>query len=74
MINSISPYRADIVFKNAKYTAFLIINEDLNCEDGCYYDINIRSNQKISKQEFGSIKKYLEDEGYIDAAISYFNE
>lgn len=34
--------------------------------DGYHYDMEIRTDEKMSGDEFQKLRKYLEDEGYID--------
>ena len=35
-------------------------------EHGYHYDMEIRTDEKMSGNEFQKLRKYLEDEGYID--------
>lgn len=66
------PYKANIVINDKKITVFIKINNPFD-ENGYHYDLEIRTSEKISGQEFQKIKMYLEDEGYIDEAIKTLN-
>lgn len=37
------------------------------------YDIELRSKERISGDEFQALKKYLEVEGYLEAARDFIN-
>ena len=67
-------YKANIVFNKKKFTIFIKINS-IDCSDDEYhYDIELRTKEKISGDEFQKLKKYLENEGYIDEAIEYYKK
>jgi len=37
------------------------------------YDIELRSKERISGDEFQALRKYLQEEGYFEAAKDFFN-
>ena len=54
-------YYTRIRFKDKHYEVRLIPHGDA-------FDIEIASKSRISGDEFQSLKKYLDDEGYVEAA------
>ncbi len=42
-------------------------------EEGYHYNIELRTTERISGDEFQKLRKYLEDEGYVDEAESSQN-
>lgn len=68
----IVPYKTNLTFNKKQFTIFVKINQIENDDDGYHYDLEIRTKEKLSGDEFQKLKKYLEDEGYIDQAIEYY--
>jgi len=66
------PYRADLSYQGRQCTVFIKINTPSYDDDGYHYDLELRTKEKISGDEFQKLKKYLEVEGYVDAAIDYY--
>jgi hypothetical protein len=65
------PYRCDIVFNKKRFTVFIKINSIGSTNDEYHYDLELRTKEKISGNEFQKLKHYLEQEGYIDAAVEH---
>jgi hypothetical protein len=66
-------YETDLTYNRKKYkikikTIFGI--ED--CEE--HYDLEVSTNRKMSGNEFLALRKYLEEEGYIEQARVYNEE
>jgi hypothetical protein len=70
----IVPYKVNISFNKKDFTIFIIINRISESEDEYHYDMEIRTKHRISGDEFQKLKKYLENEGYIDSAIKYYEK
>ena len=66
-------YFTEITFANKKIKVFIHINKTKD-EEGYHYDVELQTKEAISGDEFQKLKKYLEDEGYIDAAIEKFKD
>jgi hypothetical protein len=59
-------YKFNLKFNNKNFTIFIKIN-NIEMDDQAYhYDIELRTKEKISGDEFQKLKQYLETEGYID--------
>lgn len=70
----IRPFKINISFNKKSFTIFIKIN-NTDVSDGAYhYDMEIRTKEKISGDEYQKLKKYIEDEGYIDSAIEYYEK
>lgn len=65
------PYKTKLTFNKKEFIILLKINQ-IDDDESYHYDIELRTKEKISGDEFQKLKKYLEDEGYIDQAIEYF--
>jgi len=66
-------YKTDITYNKKQFTVFVKINKVDYSDDEYHYDIELRTKERISGDEFQKLKKYLEDEGYIDQAIEYYS-
>lgn len=55
-------YRVDLKFKGVDYKLGIVMTS----WDG--YNIEIRTKEPLSGDNFQGLRKYLEDEGYIDLA------
>lgn len=66
----LTPYRATLHFDKKHFTVFIKINQLSDTIGDYHYDLEIRTDEKISGNEFQRLKKYLEVEGYIDQAIN----
>jgi hypothetical protein len=60
-------YTTKITLNKKKFTVGIILN-------GQGYDLEIETKSPLSGNEFQVLKRYLEDEGYIDAARSWFGD
>ena len=49
-----------------------MINDKQGFDNEYHYDIELRTTEKISGDEFQKLRKYLQDEGYIDDAVEYY--
>lgn len=67
-------YKTELSFQGRQCTVLIKINQPKDEEGGYHYDLELRTKEKISGNEFQKLKKYLETEGYIDAAIEYLEK
>lgn len=70
----IHPYKTSLTFNKKHFTVFIKINQLEVFDDDYHYDIEIRTKDRITGDEFQKLKKYLENEGYIDEAIEYYHK
>lgn len=64
------PYKANLKFNGKQFEVIIHMHPDKH-EDGEYhYDIELFTQDKISGDEFQKLRKYLKDEGYIEAAAT----
>jgi hypothetical protein len=68
------PFKQKIIFNKKDFTIFIKINEISNSPDEYHYDLELVTKERISGDELQKLRKYLEDEGYIDAAIEYYEK
>ena len=66
-------YFTKITFANKKFKVFIHVNKPKD-EKGYHYNVELQTKEVITGEEFQKLKKYLEDEGYIDAAIEKFKD
>ncbi len=60
-------YNTKLTFKGRHFDIGIRPVED----DG--YDIEVRVKGSLSGDDFQALRKYLDNEGYLDAARDYFN-
>ena len=66
-------YQIHIAFNKKRFTIKIDINKlDESDEKRYHYNLEIMTRERLSGDEFQKLRKYLEDEGYIDAAIEYY--
>lgn len=66
-------YETDLTYKKKKYK--VIIKTIFGINDGKeHYNLEISTNKKLTGNEFLAIRKYLEEEGYIEEARNYNKE
>lgn len=65
-------YNKKITFNSKQIRVMISINKPKD-EEGYHYNIELRTTERISGDEFQKLRKYLEDEGYIDDAESSQN-
>lgn len=70
----ITPYKTKLTFNKKEFTIFIKINQIDFEDDGYHYDLELRTKDKISGDEFQKLRMYLEEEGYIDQAIEYYQK
>lgn len=63
--NPSGPYKLDLLYKGIKYK---IMIKNLSEYE---FDIFVRSNKKITKNEIESLKRYLEEEGFNNEATKH---
>ncbi len=56
-----------INFNNKTFRVLVTANKPKD-EDGYHYDLEIRTKEKMSGDEFQKLRNYLEQEGYVDEA------
>lgn len=65
-------YNKKIAFNGKQIRVMISINKPKD-EEGYHYNIELRTTERISGDEFQKLRKYLEDEGYVDEAESSQN-
>ncbi len=65
-------YNKKITFNSKQFRVMISINKPKD-EEGYHYNIELRTTERISGDEFQKLRKYLEDEGYVDEAESSRN-
>jgi hypothetical protein len=65
-------YNKKITFNGKQIRVMISINKPKD-EEGYHYNIELRTTERISGDEFQKLRKYLEDEGYMDEAESSQN-
>jgi len=66
-------YETDLTYKRKKYK--IKIKTIFEVGDGKeHYDLEVSTNKRMSGNEFLALRKYLEDEGYIEQARIYNEE
>lgn len=56
-----------INFNNKVFRVLVTINKPKD-ENGYHYNLEIRTKEKLSGDEFQKLRNYLEQEGYVDEA------
>lgn len=74
MSTHITPYRTKLTFNKKEFTVFVKINQIDSEDEEYHYDLELRTKDKISGDEFQKLRMYLEEEGYIDQAIEYYQK
>lgn len=64
------PYEICITFNGKRYTIGIIMDREIDGKIQCDYEIF--TNERISGSEFQNLRKYLEKEGYVDAALKHY--
>jgi hypothetical protein len=65
-------YNKKITFNGKQIRVMISINKPKD-EEGYHYNIELRTTERVSGDEFQKLGKYLEDEGYVDEAESSQN-
>jgi|LakMenE01Jun11ns_1017448.scaffolds.fasta_scaffold8450774_2 hypothetical protein len=66
-------YETELTFNSKKYK--IKVKTIFGVDDGKeHYDLEVSTNRKMSGNEFLSLRKYLEEEGYIEQARVYNEE
>jgi len=65
-------YNKKITFNGKQIRVIVSVNKPKD-EEGYHYNIELRTTERISGDEFQKLRKYLEDEGYVDEAESSQN-
>lgn len=60
-------YNKKITFNGKQIRVMILVNKPKD-EEGYHYNVELRTTERISGDEFQKLRKYLEDEGYIDEA------
>ena len=74
MNTHITPYRTKLTFNKKEFTVFVKINQIDSEDEEYHYDLELRTKDRISGDEFQKLRMYLEEEGYIDQAIEYYQK
>jgi hypothetical protein len=64
-------YCQTLSFNQKSFKLFITINAPKDLE-GYHYDMEIQTQERITGNEFCALKRYLENEGYIDEAVEYY--
>jgi hypothetical protein len=66
-------YETDLTYNKKKYR--IRVKTIFGVDDGKeHYDLEVSTNRMMSGNEFLSLRKYLEEEGYIEQARLYNEE
>ena len=66
-------YETDLTYNRKKYR--IKIKTIFGIDDGEeHYDLEVATNKRMSGNEFLALRKYLEEEGYIEQARIYNEE
>jgi len=66
-------YETDLTYNKKKYK--IKVKTIFGIDDGKdHYDLEVSTNKKMSGNEFLALRKYLEEEGYIEEARVYNQE
>ena len=61
------PYWKKIKFNNKEFQILVSINKPKD-KFGYHYNLEIRTKEKLSGDEFQKLRNYLEQEGYVEEA------
>jgi hypothetical protein len=64
------PYRATLKLHGKKYEVLIEVNRPED-EEGYHYNLELKTTERISGDEFQILRKYLEDEGYVEEAANH---
>lgn len=62
-----------ITFNHKTFDVQIKVNRDTD-GDGYHYDMELQTKDKITGEEFQKLRKYLEDEGYLDDAVEKYKK
>jgi hypothetical protein len=66
-------YETDLTYNKKKYKIRIKTIFEID-DDKEHYDLEVSTNKKMSGNEFLALRKYLEEEGYIEQARVYNEE
>ena len=67
-------YETELTYNSKKYKIRVKTIFNVEDDDRDHYDLEVSSNKRMSGNEFLALRKYLEEEGYIEEARVYNQE
>jgi len=67
-------YETELTYNSKKYRIRVKTIFNVEDDDRDHYDLEVSSNKRMSGNEFLALRKYLEEEGYIQEARAYNTE
>ena len=67
-------YETELTYNSKKYKIKVKTIFNVEDDDRDHYDLEVSSNKRMSGNEFLALRKYLEEEGYIEEARVYNQE
>jgi hypothetical protein len=67
-------YETELTYNSKKYKIKVKTIFNVEDDDRDHYDLEVSSNKRMSGNEFLALRKYLEEEGYIEEARIYNEE
>ncbi len=64
------PYQITLKLHGKNYEVLIDVNRPED-EEGYHYNLELRTQERISGNEFQILRKYLEEEGYIEEAANH---
>lgn len=60
-----------LTFNQKSFAVYITINSPKDL-DGYHYNLELRTSERISGNEFCALRRYLEEEGYVDDALEFY--
>jgi hypothetical protein len=67
-------YETELTYNSKKYKIRVKTIFNVEDDERDHYDLEVSSNKRMSGNEFLALRKYLEEEGYIEEARLYNQE
>lgn len=62
-----------LTFNQKSFAIYITINSQTD-QEGYHYDLELRTPERITGNEFCALRRYIENEGYIDDAIDFYSK
>jgi len=67
-------YETELTYNSKKYKIKVKTIFNVEDDERDHYDLEVSANKRMSGNEFLALRKYLEEEGYIEEARTYNTE
>ena len=67
-------YETELTYNSKKYRIRVKTIFNVEDDERDHYDLEVSANKRMSGNEFLALRKYLEEEGYIEEARTYNTE